>query len=260
MKRLGIMIAALSLTGAAPAASPLDGVWVADLSSQSGLPRDVYVVANGTYACESCAPPRSYPADGRPRPVPGDPDVTSESVTVAGPRSIVTRIAGRALTRTTTMTVAPDGETATYVSIDHRPGVKGPLRTEYVARRVAAGPPGSHPVSGTWQGIRYVSVPEQVRTTELHAKGNQLTYRVPLGYTYTATFGGDFVPLRGPYDGTILVAVERVNERQIVETRKQDGRMIMRRSFTVLPDGRTMEIASTDPATDVTFRITARRK
>jgi hypothetical protein len=233
---------------------------VSDLDTQSGLPTDIYLVANGSYRCDSCTPPRAYPADGRPRPVPGDPQVTSESVTIAGPRTIVTRIDGSTLARVTTMAVSADGLTATYTSNDRRPGVKGPLRTVYVARRTAPAPAGAHPVSGTWQGIRYVAVPEQVRTTELHVDGNRLTYRHPLGYGFTATFGGGFVPVRGPYRTPMLAAVRRIHARTIEETRRSGGRIVLVRTYTLSEDGRTLEIAGTDPATGQTFRITAHRK
>ena len=143
------IVAAASSASVADARRPgaLNGDWVADLQTQTGLSRDVYVLRDGIYGCESCSPPRSYPADGALRAVTGAPGV-SEAVTIAGPRTIVTRIVQPALIRVTTMTVAPDDETATYVSIDRRPGISVPLRTEYLARRVAPGPPGSHRVSG----------------------------------------------------------------------------------------------------------------
>jgi hypothetical protein len=260
MKTLPLLLAALAVPAAARANSPFDGQWVADLDTQSGLPTDVYRVANGTYRCDSCTPPRAYPADGRPHSIPGDPQVAWESVTIAGPRTIVTRIEGPTLSRVTTMTVAPDDRTATYTTNDRRPGVKGPLRTVYVARRAAPAPAGAHRVSGTWQGVRYVAVPEQVRTTGLHVDGDRLTYRHPLGYTFTATFGGGFVPVHGPYKTPVLAAVRQVDSRTIEETRKSDGRIVLVRTYAVSADGRSLAIASTDPATGRTFRITAHRR
>src|SRR5689334_15838893 len=99
----------LALLSAAARAPDFSGIWLADLDTQS-LPAhpDVYLVAHRQYRCDSCEPPRDYPADGRPHPVPGDANVTSESVTIAGARTIVTRIVGPALTRETRMTVARD--------------------------------------------------------------------------------------------------------------------------------------------------------
>jgi hypothetical protein len=252
---------AVAPAGARPQPS-FDGRWVADLDSQTGLARDVYLVANGTYRCDSCSPPRAYPADGRPHPVPGDPEVTSESVAITGPRTMVTHIDGPSLRRVTTMTVAHDGATATYVSIDRRPGVNGILRTVYLARRIAPAPPGAHAVSGTWQGVRYVSVPEQVRTVELSSNGMFVTYRHPLGYRFTARLGGGMVLVEGPYRTPVYAALTLLDSRRLEERRFADGgnRLALVRTYTLARDGRTMTIATTDPKTGLTFRITARRR
>jgi hypothetical protein len=261
MKMNALVAAAALLLSAAPAApnSPLTGTWVADLGSQQGLPTDVYVVRDGTYSCESCLPPRRYPADGRLRVVAENPRV-SEAVRILDSRTISTRIAQPDLDRTTRMRVARDGRTATYVSIDRRPGIRGLLRTEYLASRTAPGPAGSHPVSGTWQGVRYVSVPVQLRTTILGDGGDGLSYRTGSGYSYLARYGGPFVPIEGPYDGSVSVSVRKAGPRRVVETRRQSGKDVQLRTYTVAPDGRRMEIATTNLVTGTTFRITARRQ
>jgi hypothetical protein len=260
MPRPLLLVALSTLPAAAPTGSgPFTGTWVADLDSQSGLGQDVYLVAKGNYRCTSCTPPRSYPADGKLRPI-GDEEGTKESVTVTGPGTIVTRIVEPAITRTTTMTVASDNRTATYVSLDHRPGIRQTLKTVYVARRVASGPRGSHRVSGTWQGLRYESVPELVRTTELGQTGDQFSYRAPIGSSYSAILGGPPVPVKGPYRGAIRAAVKLVDQHKIVETRTEDGEVILVRTFTLSPDERALTIASTNPATNTTFVIMAHRK
>ena len=102
-------------------------------------------------------------------------------------------------------------------------------------------------------------MPEQVRTTRLRENGDEISYSVPLGYHYTATYGGYFVPLQGPYEGGVTVAVRRASDGSVIETRKREGRVAQTRRYTLSPDGRSMEIATTDPATGATFAITARR-
>jgi hypothetical protein len=260
MRRMIVGVAAWAiLVGAQTASSPFTGTWVADLDAQSGLGKDIYLVVNGTYRCDSCSPPRSYRADGKPHKVFGASERTTESVTVAGPRTIVTRIAEPSMRRVTTMTVAPDDRTATYVSIDHRPRIAQALKTIYLARRTAPAASGAHRVSGTWQGVRYVSVPELIRTTQLRDDGRQLTYRVPIGVTYRARFGGGFVHVEGPHKG-MLAAVERDGPRKIVETRKQGGKVVLVRTFTVSGDGRSLTIASKNVENGSTFSIVAHRK
>ena len=52
MTLAALITSALALLWAAgsPTAHPLTGTWVADLSSQQGLPTDVYVVRGGSYS------------------------------------------------------------------------------------------------------------------------------------------------------------------------------------------------------------------
>lgn len=259
--KAAILVAAATLASPAPAGrnSPFTGIWVADLGSQQGLPTDAYVVRDGIYSCESCRPARRYPADGRSRAIADDPGV-SEAVTVVDSRTVSTRIVRPDLDRTTRMRVARDGRTATYVSIDRRRGIRGPLRTEYLARRTAPGPAGSHAVSGTWQGVRYVSVPVQLRTTILSDRGDRLSHRTGAGYSYTARYGGPFVPISGPYDGSLSVSVRRAGPNRLVEARRRGGEDVQLRTYTVARGGQRMEVATTDLATNTTFRITARRQ
>jgi hypothetical protein len=260
MNRAFCPLIALLLGAAAPADARghgMTGRWLADLDSQSGLPTDIYLVAEGIYSCESCTPPRRYPADGNMHPAGDD---RTEAVRIVDARTIVTRIVQPDLTRETTMRVSADGRTATYVSLDRRRGIDGLLRTEYVARRSAAGPPGSHAVSGTWQGVRYVTVPAQLRTSCFEESGDGLTYRSGTGYSYTARFGEDPVPIAGPYNGSLNVSIERVSPLRIVETRRQEGRLVQVRTYTLSRNGRTLESASYDPSTGTTFRVTARRQ
>ena len=261
MKAAVLGAAAAAWLAAAPASaeSPLSGTWVADLGSQQGLPTDVYEVKDGIYSCESCVPPRRYPADGRMRSVAGSANA-SEAVTIVDSRTLSTRIVQPDLVRTTRMRVAPDGRTARYVSTDRRRGIRGLLRTEYLAGRAAAGPAGAHAASGSWRGIRYVSVPVQLRTTILTDGGSGLIYRSGSGYSYSARYGGEFVPIRGPYDGGLSVSVRKAGPNRVVETRRRDGKDVQVRTYTVARGGRRMEIATADLATGTTFRITARKQ
>ncbi len=244
------------------AASPFDGTWVDDLSSQVAADHaDVYLVADGAYRCDSCAPPRAYPADGKPRQVPGDPETLSESVAVAGPRTIVTRIVSAEMVRETTMTVADDDKTATYVALDQWPGLAERLRTEYLARRVAQTPAGAHPVSGSWLAVRYVQVPEAYRSITLRDSGDGLSRSNFRHGRYTAKYGGPPVPLQGlSTKGDFTVTVSKPDERTRVETIRLNGKPVVERTFRLSPDGQTMETAARDPASGEVFRITSHRK
>lgn len=244
-----------------PAHSPFDGTWVDNLKTQIGEAGfDTYVVTDGNYRCDSCQPPRSYPADGRMRPVPGDVSVLTESAAVTGPRTLVTRVVDREMTRDTIMTVAPDGHSATYVSLDAWPGRKGRLRTEYVARRVAPAPPGTHAVSGSWRGVAYVAVPEEYRSVTLREAGGVFT-RINFRHgQYTARIGGPPAPITGDGKNIYQAAVRGPDPRTRIETVRLNGKPVVERTYALSPDGRAMTITVRSAGGADPFSTTAHRK
>jgi hypothetical protein len=114
-------------------------------------------------------------------------------------------------------------------------------------------------VSGTWRGVRYVAVPEPVRTTTLRLTGDRFSYSTPLGTAFNARLGGDYVPLRTANGSELTVAVRRTGPRQVEERVKRAGQLVAIRTFKVSRDLHSMEIATTDPATGTTFRAISRR-
>jgi hypothetical protein len=264
LRALRTALVALAFAGTAAAAkapASLTGTWIADLSTQDASQMvDDYLVAGGRYVCRSCEPPRDYAADGQPHAVPGDSEVTSESVTVLNDHAIRTRIVSSTRVRVTTMTVAADNKTATYVAIDHRTDIPGVLRTEYLAQRIAPAPPGANRVSGQWRGVRYVSVPKVLRQIDLKVDAKTFTYRHPSGVHYTAVIDGAPAPVETPTGVTSQAAVKRVDARTYVETRFVAGKLVMRRTYTLSADGRALEVATYDPASKITFRATSRRE
>jgi len=257
-----ILAAALALSGArVEAGSPFDGLWVTDLSTQMGQAGfDDYLVANGIYKCESCRPPRSHPADGKMRPVPGDLSVISESVTIAGPRTIVTRILDHEMERETTMTVAPDGRTATYVSLDKWPERAKRLRTEYVAKRVAPAPAGAHAVSGRWLGLRYVEVPVEYRSVDLKEANGQFT-RIDFRHGhYTATIGGPTAPVTGDGKDIYTATVRAPDARTRIETIMLTGKPVVERTYSLSRDGKSLVTIVRDPKNGSVFRTTSHRR
>jgi hypothetical protein len=259
-RRVLIISAFVTLAAGAARAGAFDGKWVDDLDTQiNAAHADVYLVSDGSYRCDSCAPHRAYAADGRARPVPGDPDTMSESVSITGPRTIVTRNVGRTMVRETTMTVSADDRTATYVALDRWHGLPAPLRTEYLARRVAPSPRGAHPVSGSWLGLRYLEVPEEYRSIELKETGDQLTrYSFRRG-RYTATYGGAAAPIRDAELEGLSAMVRKPDDRTIIETVLVQGKPTTERTYRLSTDGRSMETAVKNLVNGEVFRITSHR-
>lgn len=243
------------------AASPFDGFWVDDLKTQMGEAGfDTYLISNGVYTCETCNPPRKYPADGKMRPVAGDSSVISESVTVAGPRTIITRIASREMTRETTMRVGTDGRTATYVSVDQWPKLTKRLRTEYVATRVAPAPAGASRASGSWRGVRYVAVPEEYRSVELkEEQGKFIRSNFRRGH-YTAEIGGSPVPVTGDGKDIYEATVRAPDSRTRIETILLHGKPLVERTYKLSADGKSMVTTVRNPEDGSVFSTTSHRK
>lgn len=260
--RPAILAATLAISSAsAHAAAPFDGLWVADLKTQMGQAGfDRYLVENGIYKCESCQPPRSYPADGKMRPVPGDASVISEGATIAGTRTIVTRILDHEMMRQTTMTVAPDGQSATYVSLDKWPGRAELLTTEYLAKRMAPAPAGTHPVSGSWLGLRYVAVPEEYRSVRLKEANGQFT-RIDFRHgRYSAKFGGPPVPVTGDGKNIFKAAVRAPDARTRIETISLNGKPLVERTYRISTDGKSLVTIVRDPSDGSVFTTTSHRR
>ena len=241
--------------------SPFNGLWIDELKTQMGEAGfDEYLIANGTYKCGSCTPPRSYPADGKLRPVLGDSSVISEGVVVTGPRSIRTETLARDMLRTTTMTVAHDGLTATYIALDKWPGEPKPLRTEYLARRVAPAPAGSHQASGSWQGIRYVAVPEEYRSVTLTEVGNSFARSNYRHGHYNVTIGGLPAIVLGDGQNTLKAYVRAPDVRTRVETISQDGKPLVERTYHLSADLSLMTTTVLNTKDGSVFSTTSHKK
>lgn len=194
------------------------------------------------------------------RPIANDAAEVSEAVRVTGPRTIMTRIAEKEMVRETTMTVAPDGRTATYVSLDRWPGRTKRLRTEYVAKRVAPAPPGAHVVSGSWLGLRYVAVPEEyrsVRIIEVNGRFTRIDFRHG---RYTAVIGGPPVPVTGDGKDIFRAVVRSADARTRIETVSLDSKPLVERTYQVSPDGKSLETVVRDPSDGSVFTTTSHRK
>lgn len=250
-----------SIATFAEARSPFDGLWVVDLKTQMGQAGfDKYVVAHGNYRCDSCTPPRSYPADGKLRPVAGAASPMSESVRIAGPRTIVSRIVDKEMTRVTTMTVAREGKSATYVSVDQWPGQAKRLRTEYIAKRVAPAPAGAHSVSGSWLGLRYIAVPVEYRSVQLsEANGSFSRSDYRYGH-YVARIGGPPAPVTADGRDIFEARVRAPDPRTRIETVLRNGKPVEETTYRLSADGRSLVTTVRNPKSGSSFTTTAHRK
>ncbi len=83
-------------------------------------------------------------------------------------------------------------------------------------------PPQGRTLSPHMARVRYVEVPPEVRTTVLRITGDRFSYSTPLGTSFTARIGGDYVPIRSePVTGQPSRYVDPANFRSRKRIKQQ---------------------------------------
>lgn len=236
----------LGLTIAAPAtAGPFDGTWKADLgSAQVNARPKVRSISNGVYRCTSCVPPYSIPADGRSHAVPVDENGDHELVRVVDSRTVrVQDMKGKRTVATYTFVALPDGRTVRVTSKEV--GANGKVVTsEALQRRIASGPKGSHPISGSWQDAKIERADDAGLTISIHEAKGVLHVTLGTGQSYDAPIGGPSVAVKGDLAGT-MASVRRTSPNTLVETDTVKGKVVSVNTMTLVAP-RTMKIVSED--------------
>lgn len=239
----------------ASTATGIAGTWKADPSSaQAENSNSNIVVANGEWTCNSCLPPFSVTADGEWQQI-DRPGADEMMIEVVDEKTIKTasRFEGRDLGNST-WTVSEDGNsiTQTFVNLDGDETTEGSVTLV----RVAAGPDGSHAVSGEWELGEYGEMSDAALTFEYALDGDTLSSSSN-GGGWSATLGGEAVAIEGSESG-VMVQVERTGDNSYRETYTRDGEVIGVSDVSV--DGDTMTTSSNDPRDDSSFTFTATRQ
>jgi len=242
-------------TEAGAEATGLAGTWMANVdSAESENSTSNLLLADGTYTCNSCIPPFSTPADGEWQTV-DRPGVDQIMVAIVDDNTVKTstRFGGEDLGNST-WTVSEDGQSMKqeFVNLRGEEATNGDL----TLKRTAAGPDGSHAISGEWDLDEYGDISDSALLTTYALDGDTITVTYNTG-GYTATLGGEAVAMDGDNSGT-LVAVEKVSENVYRETYTRDGETVGVTETTV--DGNTLSFVSTDPRDESEFRYTATRQ
>lgn len=219
------------------AQSAFDGTWKVDLDKVKASNKPLVVTLNGgEYTC-SCTPPIKIKADGADHAVTGHIGFDTDSVKILDDHTIVDTVkkAG-AVVNTRTTTVAPDGKTATFESVNNRPS--GATTVKGTLTRVKPGAAGSHAIAGSWLTSSYQSATESMMSYTYKVDGESVTMTNPMGESYTAKLDGKPVPYKGDPD-TDTIAVKMVGSA-LQETTTKDGKETSVAKMTVSPDGKTM--------------------
>lgn len=263
MKMLfGIAAVAIAATSLAiPAiASPWDGTWRADLANYKPPSKIVTrLLANGRYSSTASVPPRDFPADGKFHAVAGDPYADEVMVQAVDKQTVkqATRKGGKEIGHSV-MSVDAAGKTLTTAYTDmSAPG--GTVTGTNTASRVAAGPPGSHAISGQWKSTGIAKISDNALDVTLKDTGKSLELSTPTGVGYAAAYGGAAVPLKGD-PGKVMVTVKRQGANTIVETDSRAGKVINTQTMMLSADGKTLHILIDDKEYGTTSEWTAHKK
>jgi len=198
------------------------------------------VLADGTYNCKSCTPPYEVKADGLDQSITGNPRYNTVSVKIVDDRTVMktAKKEGKTVAESTVV-ISADGKTMTETQT-----ISGvlPRPVEMASRsaRVAAGPAGSHLVSGEWRLVE-ADLPNHEEDTTYKVSGNTLTMSDRAGRSFSAKLDGTEAPYSGDPRFT-SVSVKLIDSRTIEESDKNQDKIVLITRWTVGPDGTTMHV------------------
>jgi hypothetical protein len=248
-----LVTAALLVPAVAFAAgSPFDGTWKARLDSMkmAGKP-DVWQIADGEYTCSSCVPAVKVKADGAMHKVAGHAYFDELSVHVVSPTSveITQKQAGKMVV---TYTLSADANTLTGKFTDHT-GAE-PVTGSFTETRVAAGAPGSHKISGSWQQTAMGDLSDAGRTVVYASSGDHFRMQAN-GMRYDAKFDGKEYPVEGD-PGHTRVTVKKIDANTIEEIDHRQGKVADEIRLATSADGKSLTITDKDVLHDQTSTVT----
>ena len=248
----------LLLPAAALADSAFDGTWKTRMESMkvTGKP-DQFDVVGGVYTCESCTPQIQVAADGADHAVSGHPYYDTVAVTVVDTRAIriVDKETGREVYNMT-YSVSSDGKTLQATLTDY----SGPQVASgaFTAKRVAAGPAGSHATSGSWQPERMSDANDALRIISYQMTPEGFIMRWN-GQSYRARFDGQQYSVEGDPAHTMVV-VRRIDTNTVEETDYRGGKATDEIRMATAPDGKTMQVTDTDLEHGQTTTVTLEKQ
>jgi hypothetical protein len=253
------MSALLLAPAAALAASAFDGTWKARMDSVqvSGKP-DVYVIASGTYSCETCSPPvEKVPADGAWHKISGHAYYDEIRVRVVDARTVEVsqRQQGKDVA-TATMQVAADGQSLNGKFTSYQ-GAQ-PATAAFREKRVAAGPAGAHALSGSWLQDQMSEGNDALRTVDYAMTPDSFSMHAN-GQSYTAKFDGQQYPVSGD-PGNTKVTLKKIDAHTVEETDYRGGKAVDEIRLAAAADGKTLQLTDKDLAHGQTVSMTLEKQ
>lgn len=221
------------------AAAGIDGTWKADITSAKFDQKpDQFVLADGKYDCKTCTPPYSVAADGAFHPVADHPYFDQTSVKVVDDKTVqfASKLKGRDVGGST-FKVSADGKTLGIDWKDTSIANAPPSTGHTDETRVAAGPAGSHAISGSWMPSKVQNINAEALTVTYKTDGDVLHMSSPSGTSYDAKLDGTDTPIKGDPAGT-TASVKKLSDGSYQETDKRAGKVVWVGTYTVGSDGK----------------------
>jgi hypothetical protein len=251
-----LLFPALLLPAAAFAATGFDGTWKTNLESMktTGKPL-VLLLAGGEYTCSSCNPPYTVKADGAGHKVTGQAYFDTAKVKVTGPNSveIVLEQGSKEMVRFSD-TVSADSTTLTS-KVTNNFGAQTET-DELTAKRVAAAPADSHPLSGSWLEQQHVGGNLSTVQYRMTAEGFQMRGN---GQSYDAKFDGREYPVVGD-PGKTTVSLKKIDDATVEETDYRQGKIVDEIRLALAKDGNTITVTDKNIALGETTTYTLEKQ
>jgi hypothetical protein len=226
------------------AQSLFEGRWRPDASTIQGDAKPaVILLKDGIFKRDS---EDGVKADGGSHPVSGDGYIDEMAITIVGDRMVreVDRVHGK-IVYSIDYLLSSDGDVLTWKVTSFANPAGKPVHSESRQRRVGILPPGSHPISGSWQ---QTALNVEVGATDwiLKHDGDRFSSWSLQGVGYDAIVGGPAVPITGDEAGG-MATVTMPRPDTIVESLSLNGKVGGILTMTVLSDGKTMRAIGTAP-------------
>jgi hypothetical protein len=241
MRKAMLLLAVFGFVGVLWAQGPFDGTWKIDVSKTQyqGKPL-TFLLQNGTYQDSSSVPKINVKADGTDQAVQGSKIIDTVAVKVVDDTTLeFTYKKGGKVVAVTKRTVSADGKTTTLEYTAYPEASKQPVTGKTTETRVAAGPAGSHAISGAWRTQKVLSESENAMTVTYMSTTGGLMMSRPTGSSFDAKFDGKEYPFKGN-PNVSTVSLTKVNDRSFDETYKRDGKIVTVYHWTVSADGKTI--------------------
>jgi len=237
------LFALLVLPSLALAQSVFNGTWKVDPGSYKTTMQVTFMLKNGIYRVQSTGQPAyQIKADGKFHKVAGQLGFDAESVRIINDHTVETTSEknGKKI-RNATFSVNPDGQTGTFSfsSVNNGHTFKG----KSILTRVAAGPAGSHAISGTWRMQRAAGSSSWTMTYKIN--NNTVDFHSSMGATYHANLNGMETTASGDEPGEKM-SVVMLDPHKLRETYWVKGKIGTVSVTTVAADGKTANVVDYD--------------